>query len=72
MIRTNPDKDFVKEMRDALKKNNGFCPCNIHKNKDTKCRCKEFRDQIARGEEGFCHCGLYEYVKEEAEYESED
>lgn len=54
-ITTNPDKDFVKEMRKALKDNNGYCPCEIEKNDDTKCMCKAFREM----DEGTCHCGLY-------------
>ncbi len=54
-ITLNPDKDFVKEMRKALKDNNNFCPCAIHRNADTKCMCKEFREM----EEGMCRCGLY-------------
>ncbi len=55
----NPDKEFVAEIKHALKENNGYCPCSIMKNADTKCRCKEFRDQIERGEPGACHCGLW-------------
>lgn len=42
-ISINPDKEFVNDMRKALKDNNGFCPCAIEKNEDTKCMCKEFR-----------------------------
>ena len=64
MIRVNPDTEYVAEMRQKLKENNGFCPCSLERNKDTKCRCKEFRDQIERGEEGCCHCGLYYYEKD--------
>ena len=59
-ININPDKEFVNDMRKALKDNNGFCPCAIEKNEDTKCMCKEFREQIADPEfEGYCHCMLY-------------
>ena len=54
-IEINPDKDFVAEMRAALKANNGYCPCAIEKTKDTKCICKEFREM----ENGICRCGLY-------------
>lgn len=54
-ISINPDKDFVANMRKALKDNNGFCPCTIVRNEDTKCMCKEFREM----KEGICHCGLY-------------
>lgn len=55
-IRKNPDENFVKEMRKALKNNNGYCPCRKEKTEDTKCMCKEFLEQGL----GFCHCGLYE------------
>lgn len=55
-ISLNPDKDFVKEMRDALKDNSGYCPCRIEKTKDTKCMCREF---VESNESGYCHCGLY-------------
>ena len=63
-IRTNPDEEFVKEFRKTLKDNNGYCPCRITKDESTKCMCKEFRDQVERGEEGYCHCSLY-YVTNE-------
>lgn len=62
-VRKNPDEEFVKEFRQRLKDNGGYCPCRISKTKDTKCMCLEFREQIERGELGYCHCGLY-YVAE--------
>ena len=52
----NPDAAVVKEIRDGLKRTGGYCPCRIVKSEDTKCMCKEFREQT---EEGECHCGLY-------------
>ena len=58
-IRSNPNKELVKEIREKLKENNGYCPCKIVKNKDTKCICKEFIEQGL----GPCHCVLY--IKEE-------
>ena len=54
-IKINPDKEFVREMRKAIKDNNGYCPCKLEHTPDTKCMCKEFREM----EEGTCHCGLY-------------
>lgn len=39
--------------------NDGYCPCAIQKTPDTKCICKEFREQ----ESGLCHCGRYEKVE---------
>ena len=63
-IITNPDKEYVKEIRKKLKDNNGFCPCRLTKNDDTKCKCKEFREMIANNIEGECHCGLFIAKKE--------
>ena len=51
----NPDAERVKAVQEALKDNNGYCPCSIQKNDDTKCMCREFREQKS----GMCHCGLY-------------
>ena len=54
-IVVNPNKDIVNEVRRKLKENDGYCPCSLIKNEDTKCMCKEFRET----EVGECHCGLY-------------
>ena len=51
----NPNKDFVEQMLKALKENSNYCPCKTEKTKDTRCMCKEFREQ----KDGWCHCGLY-------------
>lgn len=56
MIKVTSDKQHEQEIRQALKENDGYCPCRIHKTEDTKCMCKEFREQA---ESGVCHCGLY-------------
>lgn len=63
-VKQNPDKEYVKSIREQLKANNGYCPCVLEKTPDSKCMCKEFRDMIDRGETGTCHCGLY-IVEEE-------
>ena len=56
----NPDEKIVSVIRDGLKRKDGYCPCRIDKTEDTKCMCREFRDQINDPEfEGFCHCRLY-------------
>ena len=55
MIRLNEDEELVAVIRRALNENDGYCPCRIEKTADTKCMCKEFREQ----ENGECHCGLY-------------
>lgn len=54
-IRLSEDKELVQEIIEKLKENDGYCPCKIDKTNDTKCMCKEFREQ----ESGECHCGLY-------------
>lgn len=51
----NPDRDTVAKVQRALNENDGYCPCALVKNKDTKCMCKEFREM----DSGMCHCGLY-------------
>lgn len=58
MIRCVSDQAKVDEIKTALKENGGYCPCRLVKNEDTKCMCKEFREQAS----GVCHCGLYEKV----------
>lgn len=55
MIRLSSNSELVKRISAKLKENNGYCPCSIIKNEDTKCMCKEFREM----ETGSCHCGLY-------------
>ena len=41
---------------DLVKQNGGYCPCMVEKSPDTKCMCRDFRDQKTPGP---CHCGLY-------------
>ena len=56
----NPDQEIVKPVREGLKRNGGYCPCRLERTEDTKCMCKEFKDQIADPNfEGYCHCRLY-------------
>lgn len=55
------DKELVDLIRQTLKQNGGYCPCALFKNEDTKCMCKDFKEQ----EEGICHCGLYIKIKQE-------
>lgn len=51
----NSNKELVEEIKQKLKDNDGYCPCRLFKTPETKCMCKEFKEQ----EEGLCHCGLY-------------
>ena len=60
-IKETADKVWADEVRKAIKANDGYCPCRLEKTEDTRCICKEFRDQKS----GECRCGLY--VKAESE-----
>lgn len=57
----NPDKRKYEDVTRAVELNGGYCPCLIARNEDTKCMCKEFKEQQT---EGFCRCGRY-YKEEE-------
>lgn len=59
-IRLNEDPAVVAELKQALAKKDGYCPCRLARIPDNKCMCREFREQIADPEfEGYCHCMLY-------------
>ena len=59
-IRLNEDKEIVKVIREGLKAKGSYCPCRRESTPDTKCMCKEFRDQMADPDyEGYCHCMLF-------------
>ena len=61
-IRLVNDPEMVEEIKHQLKDNDGYCPCRLSKTPETKCMCKEFREQDI----GICHCGLYEkYIVED-------
>ena len=63
-VKESDNKARVAEIREALKVNGGYCPCQIMQNEDTRCMCKEFKEQISDPEFfGTCHCGLYEKAK---------
>lgn len=55
-IKQTDDKEFAREVRRKIKENDGYCPCKLEKNDDTRCICKEFAEQE---ELGACGCGLY-------------
>lgn len=57
----NTNKEIYEQVTLAVKNNNGFCPCELLKNEDTKCICKAFREQSEPGE---CHCGRFLKIKE--------
>ena len=63
-IRLNENKEIADMVKEGLKARGGYCPCRREMTEDTKCSCKEFREQIADPEfEGYCHCMLYYKVK---------
>lgn len=51
----------IREVEPSIKvlvdRNDGYCPCAVVKTQDTRCVCKEFREQTTPG---LCHCGRYE------------
>ena len=57
----NEDKAAAQEIIAALRANNGYCPCRLEQTPDTKCICKEFREETKAGE--YCHCGLYKKLE---------
>lgn len=59
-VKLNPDKEMVDTIKEGLKRTGGYCPCKIERTEDTKCMCKEFKNQIKDPNfEGYCHCMLY-------------
>ena len=52
----NPDENKYNEVTEAVKKADGYCPCMLQRTPETKCICKEFKDQTETGE---CHCGRF-------------
>ena len=59
-VRFNEDKAVVETIKKGLEKTGGYCPCKLERSEDTKCMCKEFKEQIAdKNFEGYCHCFLY-------------
>ena len=53
LIVKNPDEKVRAEIIRRIKENNGYCPCRFDRTPDTKCHCKDFR------ENGDCICGLF-------------
>ena len=59
-IKLNEDKEIVKTIKEGLKRTGGYCPCKFERNEDTRCMCREFKDQVKDPNfEGYCHCLLY-------------
>lgn len=72
-ISTRPNDEIGSEerqkLREAIRDNGGYCVCAIDKTPDTKCPCREFREDIVSGP---CHCGLYKKTAktEDNDYEA--
>lgn len=59
-VRLNEDAAVVAAVREGLKRTGGYCPCVRERSEDTKCMCREFREQVKDPNfEGYCHCMLY-------------
>lgn len=74
-VKVSENKAVVEEIRTKLANNKeqygkAYCPCVLptfylsDNSSDYICMCKEFRDQIANGTTGECHCGLYVAVND--------
>ena len=64
-VRLNENEKIVSVIKEGLERTGGYCPCRRERTPDTKCICKEFREQMADPDyEGYCHCMLYYKSKE--------
>jgi len=52
----NPNTEIYEKVTQAVKNNDGYCPCGAKNTSETKCPCKVF---IESQEIGECHCGRY-------------
>ena len=48
-ITENPNKEEVNYIKEKIKENDGYCPCQLEKNENTKCICKNFLNQKENG-----------------------
>ena len=55
MILLNDKNKHLDLILQKIKENDGYCPCSLEKNEDTKCNCKDFKE----GPPGVCHCGAF-------------
>lgn len=54
--RNTEDKQFLQEVEEAIKNNDGYCCCKLEKIPENKCICKQFMEQQYLGP---CECGRY-------------
>lgn len=60
-VRFVDTSDETQAIIQAVKDNEGYCPCRLEKTPENKCICAEFRAAPV-GET--CHCGLYYKMEE--------
>ena len=60
-IKQNPNEEELKDIIEAVEANDGYCPCALEKNEDTKCMCKTFRESP---DTDFCHCGRFYKIRD--------
>lgn len=53
--------EVLPHFKELLAMTSGYCPCAAVHNEDTRCPCKDFREQTTPG---LCHCGRFEKVEE--------
>lgn len=56
IILPNPDFVYRKQIEEKIKNNNGYCISALKATEDTKCQCKDFKEQQSTG---VCKCGQF-------------
>ena len=56
MMLLNDKNPELNEVLNQIKENNGYCPCALKQEQDTKCPCKAFREEV---KQGTCRCGAF-------------
>lgn len=54
-VKVTDDKEHQLAVRQALRRNEGYCPCKLEHIHENECMCLQFLN----GPIGPCHCGLY-------------
>lgn len=57
IIVATEDKEHAAEVRAALSKNDGYCPCKLEHIPENLCMCQDFLETVPAGQ--YCGCGLY-------------